>query len=303
MAEQGRLWRSLARRPATLIAASVLGLMLATCFGTLGWSAARVRHQDLSRVREPPSWQHPLGTDELGRDLLARLLFGGAVSLSLGLLAATVAILIGTAYGAIAGYAGGVLDAVMMRLVDLLYALPSLLLLMLLSTALGGRLAQLQFGGAGAVLGAEWSGFLVLAFSIGAVSWLTVARVIRGQLLLLREQQFIDAARAIGMSRARILVVHVAPNLIGPVIVFATLAVPQAILQESFLSFLGIGIQAPLATWGSLAADGARLLNPIWYPWWLLLFPSLTLSMTLMALGILGDGLRDALDPRSSRGR
>jgi ABC-type dipeptide/oligopeptide/nickel transport system permease subunit len=254
-----------------------------------------MRQTRLSVVRQAPCPAHPLGTDELGRSLLARTLYGGAISLSLGLLAAGLAVVIGTAYGAVAGYVGGRWDAIMMRIVDVLYALPYMLLVMLLTVSLGAWLERWQ------LVGSEWSRFIVLALAIGSVSWLTMARVIRGQVLSLREQPFVEAARALGLPTRRILLRHILPNLVGPIVVFATLTVPQAILQESFLSFLGVGVQPPQATWGSLAADGVRMLNPVRFEWWLVVFPCLALSATLLALNFVGDGLRDAFEVRSAR--
>lgn len=245
--------------------------------------------------RAAPSAAHLFGTDELGRDLLARTLYGGAISLSLGLLAAGVAVVFGVLYGALAGFVGGRVDELMMRLVDVLYALPYMLLVMLLTVSLG---AWLQHG---AGIGAERARFVVLALAIGGVSWLTMARVVRGQVLSLRERSFIEAAVTLGLPPGRVLLRHLLPNLIGPVIVFATLTVPQAILQESFLSFLGVGVMPPQATWGSLAADGVRLLNPVRIHWWLAAFPCAALGFTLLALNFIGDGLRDALDVRGAR--
>ena len=273
---------------------ALLGGMTVACFATLGWSAATMRETNLTQTRRPPSTAHALGTDGLGRSLLARTLYGGAISLGLGALAATIAVVIGVAYGAIAGYVGGRCDALMMRLVDVLYALPYMLLVMLLTISLGAWLERLR------IAGSEWSRFIVLAVAIGSVSWLTMARVIRGQVLSLREQPFVEAARALGVPRRRILVRHILPNLVGPIVVFATLTVPQAILQESFLSFLGVGVQPPQATWGSLAADGVRMLNPIQIDWWLVVFPCAALSLTLLALNFVGDGLRDAFDTRAA---
>jgi oligopeptide transport system permease protein len=287
-----RTWRRFRRNRAAGVATVALVLMGAICFGTLGWSEPRMRAQDLRAVRQAPSAAEILGTDELGRSLLWRTLYGGAISLSLGLLAATIAVGIGTAYGLIAGYVGGRCDAVMMRIVDVLYALPYMLLVMLFAVSIGARLES-----SGAV-GTEWSRFIVLALAIGGVSWLTMARIVRGQVLSLREQPFVEAARALGIPTRRILLGHVLPNLVGPIVVFGTLTVPQAILQESFLSFLGVGVQPPQATWGSLAADGIRVMNPIQFDWWLLVFPCLALSITLLALNFVGDGLRDAFDTR-----
>jgi ABC-type dipeptide/oligopeptide/nickel transport system permease subunit len=225
--------------------------------------------------------------------MLARTLYGGAISLALGLMAAGIAVTVGVAYGAIAGYTGGRCDELMMRFVDVLYAMPYVLLVMLLTVSVGAALQH------GAGLSGEWARFVVLALAIGSVSWLTTARVVRGQVLSLREQPFIEAARVLGLPTWRILLNHVLPNLWGPVVVFATLTVPQAILQESFLSFLGVGVQPPQATWGSLAADGVRALNPVRVDWWLVVFPCAALSLTLLSLNFVGDGLRDALDVRS----
>lgn len=276
----------------TTASALLLAALTLACFTTLGWTHQAMRGQRLESARLAPSLAHPFGTDNLGRDLLARCLYGGAISLSLGLLAAAVSVGIGTAYGAIAGYVGGRADAVMMRAVDVLYALPTLLLLMLLTVSLGARLESW------AGVDREWARFIVLAVALGGVSWLTMARVVRGQVLSLRERPFIEAARALGLPTWRILLRHILPNLVGPIVVFATLTVPQVILQESFLSFLGVGVQPPQATWGSLAADGVRGVNPIRFDWWPLLFPCVLLSVTLLALNFLGDGLRDAFDER-----
>ena len=289
------VWRSFRHNRAAMGSVLLLGLMFVLCFATLGWTVEAMRQPALSEVRNAPSAAHWLGTDELGRDLLARTLYGGVISLSLGLLAAAIAVVIGTAYGAIAGYVGGRCDEIMMRIVDVLFALPYMLLVMLLTVSLGAWLERWQ------VVGTEWSRFIVLALAIGSVSWLTMARVIRGQVLSLREQPFIEAARAMGFPTARILLRHILPNLVGPIVVFATLTVPQAILQESFLSFLGIGVQPPQATWGSLAADGVRLLNPVQFDWWLVVFPCAALALTLLSLNFVGDGLRDAFDVRATR--
>ncbi|RMF72496.1 MAG: ABC transporter permease [Planctomycetota bacterium] len=290
-AGDGVLKRALRSR--SLVAgAAILLLTSVACFSTLGWSSGAMRATHLEDARAAPSWESPFGTDELGRSLLARTLYGGAISLSLGALSAAIAVIIGTAYGSIAGYVGGRVDEVMMRFVDVLYALPYMLLVMLLAVSLGARLERVPW------IGAEWARFIVLALAIGGVSWLTMARVIRGEVLALRERPFIEAARAMGVSTPMILRRHILPNLTGPITVFATLTLPQAILQESFLSFLGVGVQPPQATWGSLAADGVRALNPVRFDWWLLVIPCGFLSLTLLALNFVGDGLRDAFEGR-----
>ncbi len=299
---QSRAARRFFRNRPALAGLLVLTLLTGACGATLAWSAQAMSVQDLSAVRQAPSWQHPLGTDDLGRSLLARTLFGGAISLGLGLLAAAVAVGIGAGYGLLAGYFGGRVDAIMMRIVDVLYALPSLLLVMLLTVSLGAWLERAAWPGGGAnatTLGSETARIIVLALGIGGVSWLTVARVIRGQVLLLREQAYVEACRALGLPLWRTLLVHIAPNLVGPLMVFAALTVPQAILQESFLSFLGVGIQPPQASWGSLAADGIRALTPIDPEWWRVVTPCVTLALTLLALNFVGEGLRAALDART----
>lgn len=289
---RGSLWRRFRRRRGALLGLACLGLLLFSSVATLGWSSRMMRDARFEAARARPSAAHWLGTDPLGRDLLARTLYGGAVSLGIGLAAAAIAMAIGTAYGLVAGYVGGRCDEVLMRIVDVVYALPTILLVMLLNVSLGAALERV------AVLGVEFARLIVLALAIGGVSWLTTARVVRGQVLSLRERPFIDAARALGLPTSRILWRHLLPNLAGPILVFATLTVPQAILQESFLSFLGVGVQPPQATWGSLAADGVRAINPIQFDWWLVVFPCLALSVTLLSLNFVGDGLRDALDAR-----
>jgi len=284
-----------------------------------------------------------LGTDVLGRSLAVRVLTGGGISLGIGIAAAALSVLIGTLYGAIAGYAGGRVDAVMMRIVDILYGLPYILLVVLLAVAVdawversiairvetvsqqrqawvlertavmptlpdeGGlrtleREALERFG-TGELSGGAMSAINVvtLLVAIGGVSWLTMSRVIRGQVLSLKAQPFVEAARAAGSPPPRIFVRHLLPNLLGPIIVYATLTVPQAILQESFLSFLGIGVKPPLPSWGNLAADGLSELNTYRSNWWLLLFPCLLLGTTLLAMNFVGEGLREAFDPRRGR--
>ncbi|MFL0800135.1 MAG: ABC transporter permease [Agarilytica sp.] len=235
--------------------------------------------QDLFLGATPPSHEHWLGTDVLGRDLLTRLMYGSRISLAVGLIATTVALLIGVTWGATAGFLGGKVDAVMMRIVDILYALPFSIFIILLTVVFGQSL-------------------LLLFLAIGAVEWLTMARIIRGQVLSLKKQEFVEAATAIGLSRWQIIRRHLIPNALGPIIVYTTLTIPSVILLESFLSFLGLGIQPPQSSWGSLISYGVETMEE--YPW-LLIYPGLVLSITLFSLNFLGDGLRDALDPRVSK--
>lgn len=294
-----------------------------------------------------------LGSDLLGRSLGVRLLAGGGISLTIGIAAALISVLIGTVYGAVAAYAGGKVDSFMMRVVDILYGLPYILLVVLLAVAsdalidewisrskvkqdwmvkqvierAADRGERLDAGGAKRALLEDpaLEGELAIAASdrwtrrelsertrtaldvgtllvaIGGVSWLTMARVIRGQVLSLKAQPFVEAARAIGTPTRRVFLRHLLPNLIGPIVVYATLAVPQAILQESFLSFLGIGVKPPLPSWGNLAAEGLSELNTVRSHWWLLFFPCLLLGLTLLAMNFVGEGLREAFDPKRGR--
>jgi len=280
----------------------LLGLMVATV-ATLPITSAGYDAQTLSLNRQPPSWAHIGGYDALGRDMMQRCLFGGLISLSVGIGAALLSVTIGVLWGAIAALAGGRVDNAMMRIVDILYGLPYILLVILLKVSFERPLTELV----------QWSelfedrndaqvaNILILLIAIGAVSWLTMARVIRGQVLSLREMPFVEAARAAGVGPVRILVRHLLPNLVGPIVVYATLTVPQAILQESFLSFLGIGVAKPIPTWGSLAADGVAAINTVVSFWWMLFYPCLFLGITLLALNFVGDGLRDAFDPKTTR--
>jgi oligopeptide transport system permease protein len=217
-----------------------------------------------------------LGTDSIGRDLLTRTLIAGRVSLAIGLLATGVALLMGVAYGAIAGYFGGRLDDVMMRFVDILYALPFIFFVILLVVFFGRN-------------------FVLMFIAVGAVEWLDMARIVRGQTLSVRRQEYVQAAEALGVGHGGILSRHVVPNVLGPVVVYMTLLVPKVILLESFLSFLGLGVQEPMTSWGVLISDGAKNIQG---STWMLVVPAVFLTTTLFALNFIGDGLRDALDPK-----
>jgi oligopeptide transport system permease protein len=233
---------------------------------------------DLGYGARPPSLRHWFGTDTLGRDVLTRVLYGGRVSLSVGFLATAVSMLIGVLYGATSAYAGGRVDAFMMRAVDVLYALPFTVFVILLMVAFGHDLR-------------------LLFLAIGAVQWLTMARIVRGQVLSLRRREFVEAAVCLGLSPARIVLRHVVPNVFGPVAVYATLTVPAVMLLEAMLSFLGLGVQPPMSSWGVMIHEGAQKMEDCS---WLLLYPALCFSLTLFSLNFIGDGLRDALDPRSA---
>ena len=231
--------------------------------------------QELELGATGPSWAHPFGTDVLGRDLLARVIDGGRVSILVGLVATLVSFIVGVGYGAVAGYFGGRVDNVMMRVVDVLYSLPYMFLVILLMV--------------------YFSRSLVMLFvALGLVQWLTMARIVRGQVLSIKQQEFVEAARSMGTRNVDIIFRHVVPNALGPIIVYATLTVPAVMLQEAFLSFLGLGVQPPDASWGTLVNEGARVIA--FFPW-LVLFPGFALALTLFCLNFLGDGLRDALDP------
>ena len=236
-----------------------------------------------------------LGTDKLGRGVFSRLLLGGSVSLGIGLAAALIAVTIGTLYGAAAGYAGGRTDAVLMRVVDVLYGLPYILLVVLMSVAADGVLARTGIDPD--VSSRQIVNVLTLLVAIGGVGWLTIARVVRGQVLSLREQPFMEACRALGVPPRRQFFRHLVPNLIGPIVVYGALAVPGAILSESFLSFLGIGVEEPLPSWGNLASEGLNELNTVKSRWWLLAWPCILIGLTLISLNLLGDSLKARFDP------
>ena len=235
--------------------------------------------QNLDLGKSPPSADHWLGTDKLGRDQLSRILYGGRISLLVGLCATAVSLTIGVLYGTIAGFVGGKLDAVMMRAVDILYALPFTIFVILLMVFFGRNI-------------------ILLFLAIGAVEWLTMARIVRAQVQSLRKQEFIEACQSLGLRRRRIILRHMIPNVLGPIVVYTTLTIPAVMLLEAFLSFLGLGVQPPMSSWGLLIKEGAEMMEEA--PW-LLIYPGLLFSLTLFSLNFLGDGLRDALDPKASK--
>ena len=268
---------------------------------TADYVPSQIEQGDLVRSF-PPSTEHLMGTDDTGRDLFARVLQGGRISLMVGIISTFVSLLVGVSYGAIAGYLGGRIDNIMMRIVDIIYAIPYILIVIVLLSVFGGPntpgfIAWMSstVGGAG---NQGLSQIFLLFLALGMVSWLTMARVVRGQILSLKNEEFVLAARASGVSTFGIIFRHLVPNALGPVIVYATLTVPSVMLTEAFLSFLGMGVQAPYASWGSLASDGIK--NISIFPWQLI-FPGVTMALTLFSLNFLGDGLRDALDPQTRK--
>jgi len=283
-AERGTsLWRDACQRlgknkMAVISAVILILIVLASFIGPL-FLKLSYETQNLQLGAVPPGVRHWLGTDTLGRDLFVRILYGGRVSMSVGFCATAVALTIGVFYGAISGFLGGKIDMLMMRIVDIIFALPFTVFVILLMVFFGRK-------------------FVLLFVAIGAVQWLTMARIVRGQVLSLRHQEFIEAAEALGLSRPRIIFRHMIPNALGPIIVYATLTVPAVMLLEAFLSFLGLGVEPPMSSWGVLIKEGAEVMEE--FPW-LLIYPGLILALTLFSLNFLGDGLRDALDPRASK--
>jgi oligopeptide transport system permease protein len=293
-------WHRLCKnKPAVCGGCLLIALALLCFIGPLFSQSYEDQNLDLGAT--PPGAQHWLGTDTLGRDLFARILFGGRISLMVGLVASAVALVIGVAYGAVAGYLGGKIDALMMRIVDIIYALPFPIFVILLMVFLKDPMERFDAWLAShpVISNAQGAGKILLLFAaIGAVEWLTMARIVRGQILSVKKMEFIEAARALGYGTPRIIFRHMVPNILGPIIVYTTLTIPAVMLLESFLSFLGLGVDAPMSSWGTLIKDGAEKMEE--FPW-LLIFPGGIFALTLFSLNFLGDGLRDALDVRSSK--
>ena len=282
MSNSASLWSDalyrLTRNKAAMVGGSIL-VVLILCAIAAPWIAPYpYAYQDLDLGAAPPSAQHILGTDILGRDLFSRILYGARVSLLVGFVATGVALVIGVSWGIVAGFFGGKIDSVMMRIVDILYGLPFIIFVILLMVIFGSNL-WLLFG------------------AIGAVEWLTMSRIVRAQVIGLKNQEFVLAAKAMGVSNFSMFRRHLLPNILGPIAVYATLTIPQVMLLESFLSFLGLGIQPPMSSWGTLIKDGVESMEE--YSW-LLVYPGITFTVTLFALNFFGDGLRDALDPKTT---
>ena len=263
---------------------AVFGLLFITfeiliCLVTPWIAPFGFEEQNLENTLATPSLTHLMGTDNLGRDLFTRVLYGGRVSMMVGLLASMVSVIVGVIYGAIAGFIGGRTDNVMMRIVDILYALPFIFMVIILMVYFGRNI-------------------LLLFVALGLTQWLTMARIVRGQVISLKHKEFIEAAHSMGIRTTSIIFRHLIPNALGPVIVYLTLTVPAVILEEAFLSFLGLGVQAPMASWGTLISSGVEVME---IAPWILLFPAFMLSVTLFSLNFLGDGLRDALDPKGAK--
>jgi len=289
-----RLWKN----PVAVTAATVLAFVaVAVIIGPLFFPESYAEPGALSF--SPPTLAHPFGTDLNGRDVLYRVLTGGRVSLLVGCCGALVSLFIGTTYGLIAGYAGGRVDSFMMRVVDILYSVPRLIFILICINAFNAQLQEFA-----SRLGWDWlassSRIAILIVALGIIEWLTLARIVRGQTLALKNRAFVTAAVGLGQSHSRILLRHLLPNLLGVILIYLTLTIPAVIIDESFLSFLGLGVQAPEASWGSLLADGAGSLNPVRIRWWLVVFPAAAMAITLLALNFLGDVLRDTLDPKNA---
>ena len=271
-------WRRLLANKAAVAGGLILLLLIVLAIFAPWIAPHSYSYQNLDLGAQPPSGDFLLGTDTLGRDLFSRILYGARVSLLVGFVATGVALVIGVSWGIVAGYFGGRIDSVMMRIVDVLYGLPFIIFIILLMVIFG-RNIWLLFG------------------AIGAVEWLTMARIVRGQVLTIKNQEYVLAAQAMGVTNMQMFRKHIFPNILGPIAVYATLTIPQVMLLEAFLSFLGLGIQPPMSSWGTLIRYGVESMEE--YSW-LLIYPGLTFTITLFALNVFGDGLRDALDPKIS---
>jgi peptide/nickel transport system permease protein len=285
-------WRKLTRNRAAMFGLVLLGLLSAyIIIGSFVFSEEYANHNDLSIRLQPPSMEHPFGTDPIGRDILARTIYGGQISLVIGLASVAISLVVGVLVGAFAGYYGGTVDSLLMRFTEAVLNIPSLFLLIIAAKYMGDKIHNFS------LLGREFSGSLiVIILIIGLTSWMYLARIVRSEFLSLKEREYITAARALGVKNFRIIFRHVLPNTTAPIIVAATLGIATAILSEAYISFLGLGVRAPTATWGNMLEDATRYIEnapQIWF------FPGLLILITVLAINFVGDGLRDALDPRT----
>jgi peptide/nickel transport system permease protein len=287
------LRRFLRHRMAVTGGTILLGIFLFVTLGTVFYSEADSLYNDTGRRLLAPSWEHPFGTDTIGRDILARTIYGGQISLIIGVTAVLFSITLGTTIGVITGFYGGIIDGILMRLTEAILSIPSLLLLLVMAKFFGGKIPAQQ------ILGRSFSGsVIVIIVIIGATSWMYLARIVRGNVLAIRESEYVLAARAIGAANIRIIFLHVLPNTMAPVIVAATLGIAQAILSEAYISFLGVGVLPPTATWGNILEGARQYIDDAPWVWF---FPSMLIMLTVMSINFVGDGLRDAFDPYTDK--
>jgi peptide/nickel transport system permease protein len=285
-------WRRFRRHKMAMIGAGLLiTIILYVTAGPLLYSEAEANYTDLSIKLSPPSWEHPFGTDLAGRDILARTIYGGQISIIIGILAVVVSLVLGVLIGAIAGFYGGIVDSILMRFTEATFNIPQLFLLIVLAKFLGGKVPNLQF------LGRTFSGSVVVIIGvIGLTSWMYLARIVRASFLSLKEQEFVTAARCLGARNVSLIFEHILPNTVAPIIVAATLEVASAIISEAYVSFLGLGVQPPTATWGNMLDQAYHHLETEPWMWF---FPGMLILLTVLGINFVGDGLRDALDPHA----
>jgi peptide/nickel transport system permease protein len=285
-------WRRFRRHKMAMFGACLLiGIILYVIGGAVFFSEGDANYNDLSIKLSPPSREHPFGTDGTGRDILARSIYGGQISIIIGLCAVVVSVTVGVLIGAIAGYYGGAMDAILMRFTEAMFNIPQLFLLIVLAKFLSGKIPTFE------LLGRSFSGSVIVIIGvIGVTSWMYLARIVRAQFLALKEWEFVTAARCVGVKDLSLIFRHILPNSIAPIVVAATLGVASAILNEAYVSFLGLGVQAPTATWGNMLDQAYHHLDTEPWMWF---FPGMLILLTVLGINFLGDGLRDALDPRA----
>jgi peptide/nickel transport system permease protein len=286
-------WRRFRRHKMAMAGAVMLVVLVAYCFGgTLFFSEEYANHTDTKQILQPPSAAHPFGTDTVGRDIMARTIYGGQISLLIGISAAMVGVIIGVLIGALSGYYGRWLDGVLMRFTEAMFTIPQLFLLLVMAKYFAGKIPNIQ------LLGRSFGGSVVLiVIIIGLTSWMYLARIVRADFLSLKEREFVVAANTIGTRNRAIIFRHILPNTMAPIIVAATLGVANAILSEAYISFLGLGVQAPTATWGNMLQVASSGFHKIQNAPWFWFFPGMFIVLTVLSINFLGDGLRDALDP------